>query len=311
MCYNLTLTQQLIIHMAKLSFFPLFTLTSLALIAFAGNSVLCRLALANGAIDANSFTIVRFASGALTLFLLLALQQGVRPFSRALWQARNTNIKQASFLFLYGVCFSFAYVILDTGSGALILFASVQFTLLAIQFIYKTPPNMQEMSGLLLAFMGFVYWMLPSSQPPSYMGAALMVVSGMSWAAYSYSGSSSTHAQQNTAFNFILTLPLLILVLPLYGVVQPFNISIEGLLLAVTSGSITSALGYWLWFKILPSISLTSAAILQLSVPILAALGGIIWNQDSISNSFIIACGFILIGIYLVISAKKPKPAAT
>jgi len=285
-----------------------FILTFFALLAFAGNSVLCRMALSSNAmgttsIDANSFTIIRLLSGALVLGALLLINK----------VSLNTLLKpdgkqvflRAAYLFIYAAFFSYAYILLDTAAGALLLFASVQITMLSVQFISQKKPSNQELSGLLLAFMGFVYWMLPSSQSPSYLGAALMIISGIAWAAYTLAGKGSKHAQLDTAQNFIYSLPFLIFLLPVYFIFEPINLSEKGIVLAVLSGAITSGLGYWIWYQVLPKLSISSAAVLQLSVPLIAAGGGILWNHESITASFIMACSFILLGIYLVISSKK------
>lgn len=254
-------------------------------------------------IDANSFTIIRLLSGALVLGALLlinkvSLKTLLKPDGKQVFQ-------RAAYLFIYAAFFSYAYILLDTAAGALLLFASVQITMLSVQFISQKKPSNQELSGLLLAFMGFVYWMLPSSQSPSYLGAALMIISGIAWAAYTLAGKGSKHAQLDTAQNFIYSLPFLIFLFPVYFIFEPINLSEKGIVLAVLSGAITSGLGYWIWYQVLPKLSISSAAVLQLSVPLIAAGGGILWNHESITASFIMACSFILLGIYLVISSKK------
>ena len=287
-----------------------FSLTFFALLAFAGNSVLCRMALSPNAlgsasIDANSFTIVRLLSGALILAALLLINNV--PLKTLTKAPGNAHYKRAFYLFIYAAFFSYAYVLLDTASGALLLFASVQITMLTVQFISQRKPNNQELSGLLLAFMGFVYWMLPNSEAPSYLGAALMILAGIAWAAYTLAGKGSKHAQLDTAQNFIYSLPFLILLLPVYFISEPLHLTEKGVVLAVLSGAITSGLGYWVWYQVLPKLSISSAAVLQLSVPLIAAGGGILWNNESITSSFIMACSFILLGIYLVITSKKRK----
>ena len=288
-----------------------FALTLFSLVAFAGNSVLCRMALSPNAlgatsIDANSFTIIRLLSGALALALLLLINKV--PLKSLIRPSGSHHYKRATLLFIYAAFFSYAYILLDTGSGALILFASVQASMLAVQFFSHSKPNNQELSGLLLAFTGFVYWMLPGSQPPSYLGAAMMILAGIAWAGYTIAGKGSKHAQLDTAQNFIFSLPLLILLLPIYLISEPLNLSSQGILLAIVSGAVTSGLGYWIWYQVLPKLSISSAAVMQLSVPLIAAIGGIIWNNENITSPFIMACVFILLGIYLVVSAKKRHP---
>jgi drug/metabolite transporter (DMT)-like permease len=151
---------------------------------------------------------------------------------------------------------------------------------------------------------GFVYWMLPSSQSPSLIGAVLMILSGVAWAGYTLAGKHSKNAKLDTTQNFIISLLFIILLLPAYAIFIQFNITPKGLIYAVASGSITSGIGYWIWYSVLPKLSISSAAVLQLLVPILAALGGFIWTGETITGSFILACLLILTGILLVIKKQ-------
>ena len=277
-------------------------LTVLALVAFAGNSVLCRLALGDRLIDANSFTIIRLSSGAITLIALLLLSSGFKQAFTI--KLDPQSFIRAGYLFIYAAFFSFAYIILDTGSGALLLFASVQFTMLIVQFIQGKRPSAQELSGLLLAIMGFTYWMFPNSQSPSLIGALLMIISGIAWAGYTLVGKHSTNAKADTTNNFTICLLYILLLLPIYSFYIDLNISIQGIVYAAVSGSITSAIGYWIWYSVLPSISVNSAAVLQLLVPIIAAIGGLIWGGEAITSAFIAASVMILSGIYLVVKKQ-------
>lgn len=280
----------------------IFILTTIALLAFAGNSVLCRLALGDQLIDANSFTIIRLISGALTLIILLLLSGSIIPDIKLNIDAKS--LLKGGYLFFYAALFSYAYIILDTASGALLLFASVQFTMFSAQFIQGKKPSYQELTGLILAMTGFVYWMLPSSQSPSLIGAVLMILSGVAWAGYTLAGKHSKNAKRDTTQNFIISLLFIILLLPAYAIFIQFNITPKGLIYAVASGSITSGIGYWIWYSVLPKLSISSAAVLQLLVPILAALGGFIWTGETITGSFILACLLILTGILLVIKKQ-------
>lgn len=276
-----------------------FTLTSLALLAFAGNSVLCRLALGHDLIDANSFTIVRLISGATTLLILLAFSSGGIKTGKK--DISFSAIKRSGYLFIYAAFFSYAYVLLDTASGALLLFTSVQFTMLAVQYLQGNRPSTQELCGLLLAIMGFVYWMLPNSESPPIIGAVLMIISGIAWAAYTLAGKNSSDAKSDTTINFTISVLFILLLLPVYFFYTPFVITFDGVIYAVLSGSLTSAIGYWIWYSVLPSLTISSAAVLQLLVPVIAALGGFIWNGETITASFIAASIIILSGIYLVV----------
>jgi drug/metabolite transporter (DMT)-like permease len=280
-------------------------LTLLSLLAFAGNSVLCRLALGGQLIDANSFTIIRLLSGALTLVVLLVLiGNGTNTFKL---NVNRSTLLRAAYLFFYGALFSYAYIVLDTASGALLLFASVQFTMIAAQFFQGNKPSHQELAGLLLAISGFIYWMLPNSQSPSLIGAALMILSGMAWAGYTLAGKRSKNAKTDTAGNFVLSLLFIVLLLPGYLVFTQLNITPLGMGYAFISGSLMSGIGYWVWYSVLPSLSISSAAVLQLLVPIFAAIGGFIWANESVTSSFIIACVLILTGILLVVK-KQSSP---
>jgi drug/metabolite transporter (DMT)-like permease len=264
---------------------------------------LCRLALGHQLIDANSFTIIRLLSGAVTLIILLTvLNTGPSVFKQKI---NSDAFKRAAYLFIYAAFFSYAYIILDTASGALLLFTSVQFTMLTVQYFQGNKPSNQELCGLLLAIMGFIYWMLPNSQSPSTIGAVLMIISGVAWAAYTLAGKRSINAKLDTAKSFTVALLFIVLLLPGYFFITPFNVTTSGIIYAVLSGSLMSAIGYWIWYSVLPKLSISSAAVLQLLVPIIAAAGGFIWNGELITGSFVAASIMILSGIYLVVKKNN------
>jgi len=277
----------------------------LALLAFAGNSILCRLALNVHQMDANSFTLIRLMSGALMLALLVALKRHSLP--RLMKDSSAQDWLRGAYLFLYAAGFSYAYQLLDTAAGALILFGAVQFTMLLKQILSGQRPNTLELMGMALAVGGFIYWSLPDAQRPSLLGSALMAVAGIAWAFYTLAGRHSRHADLDTCKNFILSLPFLCLLLPVYWFSSPANFNGQSVMLALASGAITSALGYWLWYQVLPSLSTLTAGVLQLSVPILAALGGLIWAHEHISLSFLLASFLILAGILLVILGSNRR----
>jgi len=281
---------------------------SLALLAFAGNSILCRLALNLHQMDANSFTLIRLISGAFMLVLLVAIKGHSLP--RLMKETKSRDWLRAAYLFLYAAGFSYAYQLLDTAAGALVLFGAVQFTMLARQIFSGQRPNTLELMGMAMAMGGFIYWTLPDAQRPSLLGSALMVVAGMAWAFYTLAGKQSRHADLDTCKNFILSLPFLALLLPAYWLWSPININGQSVMLALASGAITSALGYWLWYQVLPSLSTLSAGVLQLSVPILAALGGLIWALEPISLRFLLTSLLILAGIFLVILGANRRKTA-
>ena len=279
--------------------------TGLALLAFAGNSVLCRLALSQLHMDATSFTLIRLISGALMLCLLVTIKGISLP--KLMARPGKQDWLRGTYLFLYAAAFSYAYVLLDTAAGALILFGSVQFTLVFMQIKGGQKPALQEVFGMAIALAGFVYWTLPDAQRPSPLGASLMIVSGIAWAFYTLAGKNSRRADLDTCKNFIISCAFLCLLLPAYWLWSPAQLNGQAVLLAVASGAITSALGYWLWYQVLPSLSTLSAGVLQLSVPILAALGGLIWAHERITLPFMLASLMILTGILLVILAGNRR----
>ncbi len=288
---------------------PIPFLIFLALLAFAGNSVLCRLALSHYHMDAASFTLLRLISGAIMLYCLMALKRKkLFPSVSTFNNIASKDWLKACYLFIYAACFSFAYLLLDTASGALILFGCVQLTLMIFEIVKGKKNTPVQWLGMGLAISGFIYWALPSAQPPSFSGAILMALSGIAWAFYTLAGKESLQASTDTTKNFVLSIPFLILLIPSYWLISPLQVNSTGIALAILSGSLTSALGYWIWYLVLPSLSTLSAGVLQLSVPILAALGGIIWANEAISFSFIIASAMVLGGILLVMLA--PKKAA-
>jgi drug/metabolite transporter (DMT)-like permease len=271
-------------------------LTGLALIAFAANSVLCRLALANGNIDASSFTGIRLLSGAIALLLILSIKgnkQGVS--SKGSWTSSFT-------LFLYAITFSYAYLSLDTGTGALILFGSVQITMILLSIISGTRLHIIEWSGFFIAFTGLVYLVIPSITTPSVSGFILMTVSGMSWAIYSLRGRGSKNPLMDTTYNFLRTIPFITL-LAIFTMPN-INYSSQGIILALLSGAITSGVGYTIWYIALRSLSSIQAAVLQLSVSIIAAIGGVIFLSETITSRLVMSAVIVLGGILMVILGK-------
>ena len=271
-------------------------LTTLALVAFAGNSVLCRLALKDGSIDAASFSTVRLVSGAIALLVILyATNRGTRPASYGSWTS-------ATMLFLYAVCFSFAYTSLDAGIGALILFGMVQATMVAGALWAGERPTVAEWIGWLLAVCGFVYLVSPGLTAPSPVGAGLMTIAGIGWGIYSLRGRKEPYALPATTYNFVRTVPLVLVVSALS--LNEMHLSTNGTMLAILSGAITSGVGYAIWYTALRSISSMQAAMVQLSVPILAAAGGVLFLAESVSLRLIVSGLLILGGIFLAVFGK-------
>lgn len=275
----------------------LFGLTAASLIAFAANSVLTRMALADPLLDAASFTTIRLLSGSAVLMLILAYRnrRGAAP-AKGSWLS-------SLMLFIYALGFSYAYLMLETGTGALILFGMVQITMVTASLIKGQQLAKLEWLGISTAFAGFVYLVWPEVSTPSLTGVVLMSLAGIAWGVYTLRGRGSKSALADTAYNFTRTIPFLI-VLVLFSI-NPFALSIQGVMLAVLSGAIASGLGYTLWYSVLAHLSATQAGVLQLLVPVIAALGGVIFVAEPISLRLTVSALLILGGIYWVIKAKQ------
>jgi len=268
----------------------------LALLAFAGNSLLARLALAQESADPASFTAIRLLSGAVVLLGLLLLSANNMPRARGSWWAGVC-------LFAYAALFSFAYVRLDTATGALILFGAVQLTMVVTNIVRGQSLAGIEWAGFLLAVCGLVYLLFPELSKPSLTSFIMMLLAGVAWAAYTLKGQGSENALADTAFNFIRTLPLMILlVLPFLNSIE---LSQQGVLLAVASGGITSGVGYAIWYAALRGLSTTQAAVIQLLVPIIAAIGGVMFANELLSERLVISATLVLGGTLLVILTNK------
>lgn len=273
--------------------------------------MLCRLALGNATIDASSFTIVRLLFGAVTLLVLISLIQFKRRhINRQSLMFSWARMLQAAMLFIYAAAFSYAYIVLDTGVGALILFSTVQLSMITITIIKREHLGMLQWLGLLLAFTGFVYLMSDqyrlSDQTISVWGSLMMIMAGLAWAAYTLLGKGSKQPLLDTGFNFVLALPMCVLLVAIYYVI-PANITAYGLLLAALSGSLTSGIGYAVWYYALDGLTAVQAGVVQLLVPVIAALGGVIWVGEAMSTTLLVSQAVILGGIALVMFTK---PAA-
>ena len=282
----------------KSSSFNAITYTLFALIAFAGNSVLCRLALTDSAIDAASFTSIRLVSGIIMLLILIKVTQkhSTQSSSKGSWLA-------SLMLFIYALAFSYAYNSLDTGVGALILFGSVQLSMIVIGMFNGNKLHLSEWSGLLIAFTGFVYLVLPSMSTPSLFGFILMTLSGMAWGVYSLLGRGSKNPLSDTTYNFIRTTPLIVIITLIS--LSTAQTTDKGVILAILSGAITSGIGYTVWYIALKGLSVTQAAVVQLLVPIIAAIGGILFANEIITMRLIVASVLVLGGILIVVLGRK------
>jgi len=270
------------------------SLTVLALVAFAANSVLCRLALGEPTIDPASYTAVRLITGAITLWLIAVFLKK-RSFGKS-----GGSWISAAMLFLYAVTFSFAYISLSAGTGALILFASVQITMIAVGLYSGERPAMLEWLGLFIAIVGLIYLVSPGITAPSIVGSLLMATAGIAWGVYSLRGRGASDPVGVTADNFLHTVPLAIaLVLSL---ASALTITPIGFVWAALSGSITSGVGYVLWYAALRGLTATRAATVQLAVPVIAALGGVIVLSEAITLRLIISAVVILTGVGLAVA---------
>ncbi|MDI1285123.1 MAG: DMT family transporter [Reyranella sp.] len=270
-------------------------LTTLAMLAFAGNSLLCRLALRDTGIDAASFTAIRLGSGALILAAIL-MSRGKRPTAGGSWP-------MAAMLFAYAVCFSFAYRDLTAATGALLLFGAVQLTMTGYGLWTGERIGGLRLVGLLLALGGLIWLLLPGLAAPPWLEAALMLTAGASWGVYSLLGKGAGDPTAATGGNFLRTLPFaaaLMLAMASTGTVDR-----TGALYAVLSGAVTSGLGYVLWYAVLPMLRATSAATVQLCVPAIAALGGAVLLAEPVTARLLVASVAVLGGIALTIYRKN------
>ncbi len=269
-------------------------LTSLAMIAFAGNSLLCRIALKHTGIDAASFTTIRLISGAVVLWLV------VRPGHATQGEG---NWLSAGALFVYAAGFSFAYISLPAATGALLLFGAVQATMIGHGILAGERLRKRQLTGLMLAFAGLVGLLLPGLSAPPLYGSILMLGAGAAWGVYSLRGKGAGDPTRVTAGNFLRTVPIsLALSLVLFRSVSLDN---TGLWYAIASGALASGIGYVIWYTALPALNSTNAATVQLSVPVIAALGGIVFLGEPVTLRLALASAAILGGIALVILQKQ------
>lgn len=267
-------------------------LTALTLIAFAANSVLCRMALNADLIDPASFTEIRMLSGAAFLAPFFILR---RKFILPL---RLSDWRPAAALFTYAVAFSFAYVSLSAATGALILFGVVQITMIGFGVVKGARPNALQWTGVALAFGGLVYLLAPGLCSPPLASAALMASAGAAWGAYSLMGKGERDPVAATARNFALAAPAAVLMVFLPG---EKSIALGGAALAVASGAIASGAGYVIWYRALKGLTAMRASVVQLAVPVIAASGGVLLLGEAVTLRLAIASLFVLGGIYLAI----------
>ncbi len=271
-------------------------LTTLAMLAFAANSLLCRLALGAGAIDAASFGTIRVASGAAVLALIVAGRTRGNPAALGDWRS-------ALMLFAYVALFSFAYLSLDAGTGALILFGAVQLTMFAVALYRGERFGAVAWVGLALAIGGLVYLVSPGLTAPPPGAALLMGGAGVAWGVYSLLGRGVPDPLGATGGNFLRAVPMVLAVSVLFA--GNFHATAPGVWLAVASGAITSGLGYVVWYAALRGLAATSAATVQLSVPAIAAAGGVLLLDEALTPRLVIASAATLGGIAIVLTRRR------
>jgi drug/metabolite transporter (DMT)-like permease len=265
------------------------------MIAFAGNSLLCRLALKDTHIDAATFTAIRLISGTLVLWLIVVVRRNPTSGSRS-WLS-------AFALFAYAACFSFAYLSLPAGTGALLLFGAVQATMIGYGLWAGERLRMRQAAGFIFALGGLVLLVLPGLSAPPLLSSALMIAAGIAWGVYSLRGRYAGEPIRTTAENFLRAVPLAIVLSVIMS--SRFSFDRVGCLHAILSGGLASGVGYAIWYTAVRGLRATQAATVQLSVPVIAAGGGIAILGEQLGLRFVIASGAILGGIALVIFGKE------
>ena len=279
----------------------IFTLTLLTMFAFAGNSVLCRIALKHTSIDAASFTSIRLISGAVVLWLIAS------TFRRQ--STGNGNWVSAFALFAYAAGFSFAYISLTAATGALLLFGAVQVTMISHGLLAGERLSWRQTVGLIIAIVGVVGLLLPGISTPPLFGSGLMLFAGVAWGVYSLRGKKDDDPIRVTTGNFMRATVFTILLSMSF--VSSSNLDMIGVLYAVASGAVASGLGYALWYSVLPLLKATNAATIQLSVPVITAIGGIVILGEPITVRFVMASLAIIGGIALVVMRNSSHHVST
>lgn len=270
-------------------------LTALTMLAFAANSLLCREALASGDIGALTFTLIRIASGAVALGVLLLLK--FRSLSI------GGSWLSAAALFGYAAAFSLAYISLSAGTGALLLFGSVQVTMIVYGLSTGERLNRRQLAGVMAAAAGLVWLLLPGIESPPLLGAILMLGAGFSWGVYSLLGRGAKEPTVATAGNFIRAVPFALLLFLVAGTGE--HVSSAGVAYAVASGALASGMGYALWYAVLPALQSTTAATVQLSVPVIAAFGGLLLLNEPVTLRFGLASIAVLGGIAVFVLNRR------
>lgn len=271
---------------------------ALAMMGFAANSVLCRLALAGQHIDPMTFSLIRVASGAVVLL-------GLFLYSKSSQTKVQWSLKNAFFLAVYILAFSYAYLQIDAGIGALLLFGVVQLTMVLYGYWQGEQIGIYRGIGLCIALAGIIVLLLPGAHTPDWGYALIMVISGLAWAGYSIAGRNMTQPIGSTLANFTLAVPMVLLANVLLA--QDRYIDMQGWVLAILSGGVTSSVAYVLWYAILKHIDRLTASTVQLSVPCLAIIGGSLFVNEAVTGRVILSSFMVLFGILLVIYIRPQK----
>jgi len=276
----------------------LFVLICVALLFLSANSILARMAIVTQNIDAFTFTFLRIISGSILLFIIYFYRKKRVDISL------KKNWISGFMLFLYAICFSYSYINMLAGIGTLILFAVVQLSMILIALFYKEKMSLNKTIGILVAFSGLVYLLYPKEDfTISYFHTFLMVISGTAWGVYSVLGKSSTSAIFNTTDNFFKASIFTLIFMLMF--ISEVHLDLYTFCLAITSGAITSALGYLLWYEILPKIEIITASVLQLLVPIIAIFLSILFLDESLTFELIVSTILILVGIFIALKRKR------
>ena len=278
----------------------IYSLVLLTMLAFSGNAILTRAALSSFNMDPELVLLLRVSSGAITLLLISYLgKYSLKILSRL-------HFKTAAALSLYLIGFSYAFTNLETGIGVLIQFGVVQLVMFSSSFFTNPKIPKNKSIGAIIAFSGLIYLLWPSENFTLNMTASvLMAIAGMAWGIYSLLGKDAVSAISATTASFVISTPICLVLVILIPSGSDFSWSNTGALLAISSGSITSGMGYALWYYVLPKIPSTNAAVSQLSVPLIAAAGGMIFMQEVITLKFILSCALVLGGIAITIGLPK------
>lgn len=279
--------------------FTLFLLLSLLFLAL--NSIFCKLALSNNFIDAFSFTMYRVLFGSITLILIYLYKRKRLQFSI------KKNWLSSLMLFSYAICFSYSFLNIEAGVGTLLLFAVVQLVMVIFSLFHKEKINFQKIAGIFLAMAGLIYLLYPKqSFELSLFHAFLMIIAGISWAVYTVLGKKSSDSLYNTTDNFAKALIFVVIFYLLFSPENSF-ISEKGILLAFISGSLTSAIGYLLWYEVLPKMQLITAGIIQLFVPVISIVISIVFLNENLTFTLFLSTVIIFAGILLTIFSRKAQ----